>query len=78
MTYDEYFMNFLGIRYSHSGRNNDVDPSSHMLTIATRDLFNELDKSVKPVAPMQFWMVHYIYSVHYITNCSSLKNYLSL
>ncbi|KAG2379889.1 Ubiquitin carboxyl-terminal hydrolase [Vigna angularis] len=45
------------IKYSHSGRNNDVDPSSHMLTIATRDLFNELDKSVKPVAPMQFWMV---------------------
>ncbi|KAI4329172.1 hypothetical protein L6164_021464 [Bauhinia variegata] len=45
------------IKYSHSGRNNDVDQSSHMLTIATRDLFNELDKSVKPVAPMQFWMV---------------------
>ncbi|KAG4399250.1 hypothetical protein AAZX31_08G194000 [Glycine max] len=43
--------------YSHSGRNNDVDQSSHLLTIATRDLFNELDKSVKPVAPMQFWMV---------------------
>jgi ubiquitin carboxyl-terminal hydrolase 14 len=34
-----------------------VDQSSHMLAIATRDLFNELDKSVKPVAPMQFWMV---------------------
>ncbi|KAJ7951659.1 Ubiquitin carboxyl-terminal hydrolase [Quillaja saponaria] len=34
-----------------------VDQSSHMLTIATRDLFSELDKSVKPVAPMQFWMV---------------------
>lgn len=45
------------IRYSHSGRSNDVDQSSHMLAIATRDLFNELDKSVKPVAPMQFWMV---------------------
>ncbi|KAB1218450.1 Ubiquitin carboxyl-terminal hydrolase 6 [Morella rubra] len=45
------------ITYSHSGRSNDVDQSSHMLTIATRDLFNELDKSVKPVAPMQFWMV---------------------
>ncbi|KAG5021329.1 hypothetical protein AAZX31_07G011200 [Glycine max] len=43
--------------YSHSGRNNDVDQSSHLLTIATRDLFSELDKSVKPVAPMQFWMV---------------------
>lgn len=34
-----------------------MDQSSHMLTIATRDLFNELDKSGKPVAPMQFWMV---------------------
>ncbi|KAJ1390970.1 Ubiquitin-like domain superfamily [Sesbania bispinosa] len=45
------------LNYSHSGRNNDVDQTSHMLTIATRDLFNELDKSVKPVAPMQFWMV---------------------
>ncbi|KAL0010186.1 hypothetical protein SO802_005294 [Lithocarpus litseifolius] len=45
------------IQYSHSGRSNDVDQTSHMLTIATRDLFNELDKSVKPVAPMQFWMV---------------------
>ncbi|KAJ7963146.1 Ubiquitin carboxyl-terminal hydrolase [Quillaja saponaria] len=44
-------------QYSHSGRNNDVDQSSHMLTIATRDLFNELDRSVKPVAPMQFWTV---------------------
>jgi ubiquitin carboxyl-terminal hydrolase 14 len=45
------------IDYSHSGRNNDVDQSSHLLTVATRDLFSELDKSVKPVAPMQFWMV---------------------
>ncbi|KAL4309762.1 hypothetical protein GQ457_01G019290 [Hibiscus cannabinus] len=45
------------VEYSHSGRNNDVDQTSHMLTVATRDLFGELDKSVKPVAPMQFWMV---------------------
>ncbi|XP_059457327.1 ubiquitin carboxyl-terminal hydrolase 6 isoform X1 [Corylus avellana] len=45
------------IKYSHSGKSNDVDQSSHMLAIATRDLFNELDKSVKPVAPMQFWML---------------------
>ncbi|GMN37031.1 hypothetical protein TIFTF001_006476 [Ficus carica] len=45
------------IKYSHTGRSNEVDQTSHMLTIATRDLFNELDKSVKPVAPMQFWMV---------------------
>ncbi|KAK8618777.1 hypothetical protein V6N13_132757 [Hibiscus sabdariffa] len=45
------------LTYSHSGRSNDLDQTSHMLTVATRDLFNELDKSVKPVAPMQFWMV---------------------
>ncbi|EEF28259.1 Ubiquitin carboxyl-terminal hydrolase, putative [Ricinus communis] len=40
-----------------SDRRNDLDQTSHMLTTATRELFNELDKSVKPVAPMQFWMV---------------------
>ena len=34
-----------------------MDQTSHMLTIATRDLFRELDRSVKAVAPMQFWMV---------------------
>ncbi|WRX26293.1 Ubiquitin-like domain - like 10 [Theobroma cacao] len=45
------------VKYSHSGRSNDLDQTSHMLTVATRDLFSELDKSVKPVAPMQFWMV---------------------
>lgn len=45
------------VKYSHAGRSNEVDQTSHMLTIATRDLFNELDKSVKSVAPMQFWMV---------------------
>ncbi|XP_057472826.1 ubiquitin carboxyl-terminal hydrolase 7-like [Actinidia eriantha] len=45
------------IKYPHSGRSSDLDQSSHLLTVATRDLFNELDKSVKPVAPMQFWMV---------------------
>ncbi|KAM1241006.1 hypothetical protein ACFX2J_046254 [Malus domestica] len=45
------------IKYSHSERSNDVDQTSHMLTIATRGLFSELDKSVKAVAPMQFWMV---------------------
>ncbi|PPR84429.1 hypothetical protein GOBAR_AA36283 [Gossypium barbadense] len=44
-------------KHSHSGRSSDLDQTSHMLTVATRDLFNELDKSVKPVAPMQFWMV---------------------
>ncbi|XVF25101.1 hypothetical protein REPUB_Repub13aG0184900 [Reevesia pubescens] len=45
------------VKYPHSGRSNDLDQTSHMLTVATRDLFTELDKSVKPVAPMQFWMV---------------------
>ncbi|XP_028125574.1 ubiquitin carboxyl-terminal hydrolase 6-like isoform X3 [Camellia sinensis] len=45
------------IQYPHPGRNNDMDQSSHLLTVATRELFEELDKNVKPVAPMQFWMV---------------------
>ncbi|GJR67544.1 ubiquitin carboxyl-terminal hydrolase 6 [Tanacetum coccineum] len=45
------------IEYPQAGKSNDLDQSSHLLTVATRDLFNELDKNVKPVAPMQFWMV---------------------
>ncbi|KAL8113745.1 ubiquitin carboxyl-terminal hydrolase 6-like isoform X1 [Apium graveolens] len=45
------------IKYPHSGRSNDLDQPSHLLTVATRDLFSELDKSVKAVAPMQFWTV---------------------
>ncbi|KAK3028908.1 hypothetical protein RJ639_039917 [Escallonia herrerae] len=45
------------IKYPPSVRSNDLDQSSHLLTVATRDLFNELDKNVKPVAPMQFWTV---------------------
>ncbi|KAG8656451.1 ubiquitin carboxyl-terminal hydrolase 7-like isoform X2 [Manihot esculenta] len=40
-----------------SEKRNDLDQTSHMLTAATRELFNELDRSVKSVAPMQFWMV---------------------
>ena len=44
------------IKYPHSGRRNDLDRSSHVLTCASRDLFRELDKNVKPVVPMQFWM----------------------
>eukprot|EP01018_Ginkgo_biloba_P002950 Gb_29171 [translate_table: standard] len=44
-------------KYTYSGRSNDLDPSSHLLTVATRDLFGELDRNVRPVAPMQFWMV---------------------
>ncbi|XP_057976534.1 ubiquitin carboxyl-terminal hydrolase 6-like [Malania oleifera] len=45
------------IKYPYPGRSNELDQSSHLLTCATRDLFNELDRNVKPVAPMQFWMV---------------------
>ncbi|KAL8136997.1 hypothetical protein V2J09_002998 [Rumex salicifolius] len=45
------------IEYPQSGRSNDLDQTSHLLTVATRDLFGELDKNGKPVAPMQFWMV---------------------
>ncbi|KAF6138212.1 hypothetical protein GIB67_011052 [Kingdonia uniflora] len=41
----------------YPGRANELDQTSHLLTVATRDLFNELDRNVKPVAPMQFWMV---------------------
>ncbi|KAL6496980.1 deubiquitinating enzyme [Orobanche gracilis] len=33
---------------------NSVDQSSHSLTIAARELFNDLDKNVKPVAPIRF------------------------
>ncbi|RVW59625.1 Ubiquitin carboxyl-terminal hydrolase 6 [Vitis vinifera] len=44
------------IKYPHSGRRNDLDRSSHVLTCASRDLFSELDKNVKLVVPMQFWM----------------------
>ncbi|KAK4756441.1 hypothetical protein SAY87_006568 [Trapa incisa] len=44
------------LQYPPSIRRNDLDQSSHVLTVATRDLFSELDKTVKPVAPMQFWM----------------------
>ncbi|KAL9230576.1 hypothetical protein vseg_005911 [Gypsophila vaccaria] len=45
------------LEYSQSGRSNDLDQTSHLLTVATKDLFTELDKNAKPVAPMQFWMV---------------------
>ncbi|KZV31826.1 Ubiquitin-specific protease 6 [Dorcoceras hygrometricum] len=42
------------IKYLPSVRSNEVDLSTHQLTVATRELFNELDKNVKPVAPMRF------------------------
>ncbi|XP_022889503.1 ubiquitin carboxyl-terminal hydrolase 6-like [Olea europaea var. sylvestris] len=42
------------IKYPRPVRSNEVDQTSHLLTVATRDLFNDLDKNVKPVAPMRF------------------------
>ncbi|XP_042447095.1 ubiquitin carboxyl-terminal hydrolase 7-like [Zingiber officinale] len=42
------------LSYTNSGRNTELDQYSHLLTVATRDLFSELDKNVKPVAPLQF------------------------
>ncbi|KAI3455534.1 hypothetical protein Pfo_012197 [Paulownia fortunei] len=42
------------IEYPPPVRSNAVDQSSHSLTVATRELFNDLDKNVKPVAPMRF------------------------
>ncbi|XP_073052789.1 ubiquitin carboxyl-terminal hydrolase 6 [Primulina eburnea] len=41
-------------KYLPSVRSNEIDLSTHQLTVATRELFNELDKNVKPVAPMRF------------------------
>ncbi|KAF7124064.1 hypothetical protein RHSIM_Rhsim12G0204700 [Rhododendron simsii] len=69
------------IRYPHSGRSNDLDQSSHLLTVATRDLFTELDKNVKAVAPMQFWMVflfnclffYFIIFAYHLINPQSLE-----
>ncbi|XP_042484041.1 ubiquitin carboxyl-terminal hydrolase 6 isoform X2 [Macadamia integrifolia] len=45
------------LKYPHSGRSNELDQSSHLLTMATRDLFSELDRNFKPVAPMHFLTV---------------------
>ncbi|KAL8466102.1 hypothetical protein ACS0TY_035277 [Phlomoides rotata] len=42
------------INYPPPNRSNSVDQSSHSLTVATRELFNDLDKNVRPVAPMRF------------------------
>lgn len=62
--YDRDFIFTLsfGVRYPPSGSSNSLDQSSHLLTVATRDLFSELDKNMKPVAPMQFWMVQIFFS----------------
>ncbi|XP_039121958.1 ubiquitin carboxyl-terminal hydrolase 6 [Dioscorea cayenensis subsp. rotundata] len=45
------------LTYTNSGRSNELDQYSHLLTIATRDLFAELDRNAKPVAPLQFLSV---------------------
>ncbi|CAI9114280.1 OLC1v1014963C3 [Oldenlandia corymbosa var. corymbosa] len=42
------------MKYPSSSSNN-LDQASQLLTAATRDLFNDLDKNIKPVAPMKFW-----------------------
>ncbi|EFJ09332.1 hypothetical protein SELMODRAFT_184724 [Selaginella moellendorffii] len=38
-----------------AGAGTDMDPSSHTLTLAARDLFGELDSSHRAVAPLRFW-----------------------
>ncbi|XP_058070217.1 ubiquitin carboxyl-terminal hydrolase 7-like isoform X2 [Magnolia sinica] len=50
-------MNYRRNSYTDSGRSNELDHSSHLLTVATRDVFSKLDRNVKPVAPMHFWMI---------------------
>lgn len=47
----------LLFRYPPPVRSTTVDQSSHSLTVATRELFNELDKNVRPVAPVRFLTV---------------------
>ncbi|KAK3033343.1 hypothetical protein RJ639_034393 [Escallonia herrerae] len=41
-------------KYPHSYRSDKLSDSIHHLTVAARDLFNELDKNVKLVEPIQF------------------------
>ncbi|KAJ6803084.1 ubiquitin carboxyl-terminal hydrolase 7-like [Iris pallida] len=45
------------LNYTSSGRSNELDQYSHLLTVATRDLFSELDRNARPVAPLQFLSV---------------------
>lgn len=35
-----------------------------MLTVATRELFGDLDRSVNAVSPTQFWMVRFLWTPH--------------
>ncbi|KAL4572461.1 hypothetical protein LXL04_019238 [Taraxacum kok-saghyz] len=46
------------IEYSQSGRSNDLDQSSHLLTVATRNLFTEIDKNVLKKKYPQFGQLH--------------------
>ncbi|KMZ68663.1 Ubiquitin carboxyl-terminal hydrolase [Zostera marina] len=41
----------------YSTKSNGLDQSSHDLTIATRSLFADLDRSGNPIYPSQFWML---------------------
>ncbi|KAM2358023.1 hypothetical protein ACFX1X_006916 [Malus domestica] len=45
------------IKYSHFERNDEGDQTSHRLTITACALISELDKGIKAMVPMQFWMV---------------------
>ncbi|KAF5179399.1 Ubiquitin carboxyl-terminal hydrolase [Thalictrum thalictroides] len=38
----------------YPGRTNELDQTTHLLTVATRELFNDLDRSVQPVSPIRF------------------------
>ncbi|PIA64444.1 hypothetical protein AQUCO_00100136v1 [Aquilegia coerulea] len=38
----------------YPGRTNELDQTTHLLTVATRELFNDLDRSVQPVSPVRF------------------------
>ncbi|KAM2378132.1 hypothetical protein ACFX1X_044642 [Malus domestica] len=45
------------IKYSHFERNDGGDQTSHRLNITACALISELDKGIKAMAPVQFWMV---------------------
>lgn len=53
-------------RYS-LGIGSESDPSSHSLTLATRDVFGDLDRSHRPVAPDRFLKVLIV--VHFDSFC---------
>ncbi|KAM1227576.1 hypothetical protein ACFX2J_006780 [Malus domestica] len=45
------------IKYSHFERNDEGDQTSYRLTITACALISELDKGIKAMVPVQFWMV---------------------